>query len=180
MKYSKVSIFGVLLLILVFSFCSSELKDVKLNEIHGTTMGTTYMIKWVSGEIPVKKEDIHSGIENILKLVNRQMSVFDPESEISQFNRSLDGVWFKVSGPLASVVNDALVVSRLSDGAFDVTAGPLIDLWGFGPRRKGDGIPPEDEIAETMTCTGYQGLDVSLNPPQLRKRLTCVDRKSVV
>lgn len=174
MKYPRVFCYSVFLLILVFSGCSTGEKTEKLIEIHGATMGTTYMIKLVPGDAPMQENDVKSGIEKVLRQINRQMSVFDPQSEISQFNRSLDSSWFKVSGSLASVVHNALEVSRISKGAFDVTAAPLIDLWGFGPRSKEDAVPSPVEIEKARSCTGYGKMEVSLNPPGLKKKMACV------
>jgi thiamine biosynthesis lipoprotein len=73
---------------------------------------------------------------------------------------------------LADVVNQAQAASAESDGAFDVTVGPLVQLWGFGPEKSGaqiGKIPSDSAIASVRSHVGYHLLECRLNPPALRK-----------
>jgi len=135
----------------------------------GKTMGTTYAVK-LAGLSPNADHDaIQAEIDRILERVNDQMSTYRPESELSRFN-SYDGTdWFDVSADTAAVVREALRVSRLCDGAFDVTVGPLVNLWHFGPGQRTDDVPSDDEIAAARERVGYMNVEVRNKPPALRK-----------
>lgn len=129
----------------------------------GNTMGTYYQ---VTARCP---GDVGVLIDAELEAVNGEMSTYLPDSTLSRFNRSPPGQWFSVSRELAAVVDAALTLSRQSDGAFDVTVGPLVNLWGFGP-AEADGVPPPAAVAETLSRIGYRLLEVRKNPPALRKQ----------
>jgi len=101
--------------------------------------------------------------------VNDAMSTYDPESEISLFNAQQGTDWVPVSSALIEVVDEAQRIAVLTGGAFDVTAGPLVDIWGFGPAR-GKGNAPEAAAIETVRKrVGYAQLEARAEPPALRK-----------
>jgi thiamine biosynthesis lipoprotein len=97
------------------------------------------------------------------------MSTYIADSEISRFNRYGQNDWFEISDSLAEVIANALRISQISGGAFDITVGPLVNLWGFGPERKPEKIPPDEKIKEVMGFTGYRKLTVRLSPPAVKK-----------
>jgi len=174
----------ILTVVFLFGQCGrlQNSSTEKLIEIHGQTMGTTYMVKVVKNDHTDSSlkdgaaEKITSGIESLLNKVNQQMSTWLKNSEISRFNRFQDSDWFDVSLDLAEVVNAALQVSKKSNGAFDVTAGPIVNLWGFGPQNNDNSIsgqiPSDEQINNAMTKIGYQKLSVRLSPPALRKEVS--------
>lgn len=126
----------------------------------GETMGTGYSVK-ITGKIKQSKlEEIHKRIEAELVEVNRQMSTWDPESEISRFNhfQSLDG--FQCSEAFATVVRRALELSKGSGGAFDPTLQPLLNLWGFGSEAEEMQVPDAEAIAVIKETTGWDKLKV--------------------
>lgn len=148
---------------------------VQVYQLNGATMGTQYQILVAGFPDSISADELAAGIEQRLLRVDRElMSTYAPESELSRFNRSAPGEWFSVSPELAYVVERALHYSELTDGYFDVTVGPLVNRWGFGPltgqRVDLARIPTEDEIQSLREQTGYQHLQVSLSPPQLRKQ----------
>ena len=133
-------------------------------------MGTTFRVKWLTDQGTDKAQEIRSGIDGRLEDVNRRMSAYLPDSELSLFNRSSSSDWFAVSAQTVEVVTEALRISVLSQGAFDPTIGPLVDLWGFG--SQGDRIEPPtgEEIATLIDRIGYQNLTARSGPPALRKQ----------
>ncbi len=133
-------------------------------EYQGRIMGTTYTIKTSAG--PDVKE---SGIENILKRVDNTMSTYRPESLVSQFNRFPESGWFPVSEDVVRVVHCAQRISDRSGGALDITVGPLVDLWGFGPGERALKVVSQDQIQNLLKRTGYQMIAVRLDPPALKK-----------
>lgn len=143
--------------------------------LRGRTMGTTYSIKVVSPE-KNKKQDIRTGIDALLQNINNYMSTYIKDSEISRFNAFDFVEWFDVAPDTARVVMEAQRISNLSGGAFDVTVGPLINLWGFGESGHDRVVPPHNKIIEVKEYTGYKKLVVRYNPPALKKdhpRLYC-------
>jgi thiamine biosynthesis lipoprotein len=166
----------ILLLSVVISSCSNSEIRKKLVVINGLTMGTTYTVKFVedSGSTRDNNGDnstrIKAGIEKVLLQVNSKMSVFMNDSEISRFNRVESTDWFQISPNTAWVIKQALSVSEKSGGAFDITVGPLVNLWGFGT-RKVNGIPTEDEINHTLKIVGYKNMSVRLSPPAVKKKI---------
>jgi thiamine biosynthesis lipoprotein len=133
-------------------------------------MGTTYMVKVHS---PPEQADWESetatAIERELRSVNDQMSTYLKSSELSLFNASDSTDWFDVSADTAGVVAAALELSEKTDGAFDVTVGPLVDRWSFGAGERKNDLPSEAELTELMQGIGYQHLQSRLDPPALKK-----------
>lgn len=134
----------------------------------GPTMGTEYRVIW-SGGVACTKSLAHR-IETELQSVNGQMSTYLADSELSRFNRAPAGEWLPVSVQLADVVVLALHLSNQSGGAFDITVGPLVNLWGFGPEQR-TGTPTDREIDQALTRVGFELLEVRRSPPGLRKRI---------
>lgn len=138
-------------------------------ELRGTTMGTFYSIQVVDLPSAIEPQGLRDKIDAELDLVEGLMSTYRDDSELSGFNRSRSTDWFAVSPELAGLVKEAIRTSEVSDGAFDVTVGPLVNLWGFGPGGGTDTPPTDAEIARTRTCVGYRKLSVRSDPPALRK-----------
>jgi FAD:protein FMN transferase len=152
------------------SHSNQKAKDtVNLIEIRGRTMGTTYMVKTVSIQEKDTNAELKAGIDELLKDINMKMSTYIKESEISRFNNDKGTQWFTVSTDTAHVFAEADRISKLSNGAFDITLGPLINLWGFGAKKKGQEIPPDQEIEQILLQIGYKKLSVRLSPPALKK-----------
>jgi len=132
-------------------------------------MGTTWSVKLSQypGELVAKK--LNTDIEQLLEQINDQMSTYRPDSELSRFNKHQGADWFEVSPGTARVIDEALRISELSDGAFDVTVGPLVNLWRFGPDKKNKAFPTDQEVESARARVGYKKLHVRLAPPGLRK-----------
>lgn len=142
-----------------------------LTTLHGRTMGTTYSIRYFSETDGPSSSQLQQQIDDELIRVNQQMSTYDPDSELSRFNDLRTTDWFDVSVETAQVVELALQISNVSDGAFDVTVGPLVNLWGFGPNRRQAEIPTQEAIAAAKSYVGYQHLSVRMKPPAIKKAI---------
>jgi thiamine biosynthesis lipoprotein len=156
--------------------------------LRGATMGTTYEIKLAANPRAIDPSALQADIDALLEAVNDQMSTYRSDSEICRFNRTAADEWFPVSRETAEVVAIAQDVSRASDGALDVTVGPLVRLWSFGPpdTTNGDGSaaaaerngrtaafapPAEASIAAARETVGFQRLEARQDPPALRKQI---------
>lgn len=135
----------------------------------GVTMGTVYSVKLGRFPAGIQVDALHEDIEQRLQQINALMSTYQADSELSRFNRYQQDDWFDVSSQTAGVVNAALEISRLTDGAFDVTVGPLVNLWSFGPDPQRGQVPTAEQVEQERTRVGYQQLEVRLSPPALRK-----------
>ena len=148
----------MVLLLFCFIGCQSDLHELTWR---GSTMGTTYQVKITGVDLSTEQYDnLHSEIETALKEINRQMSTYDPQSEISRFNSYHGTDPQPVSAQFAQVVKASNEISVKSDGAFDITVGPLVDLWGFGIKGKRTGIPSEKEIKASLKQIGFRNLHV--------------------
>ena len=133
--------------------------------LQGQTMGTTYNVKYLIDEAPV--EGLQAEIDARLVEVNKMMSTYDPTSELSRFNQYRYTDNFEVSPDTLFVINEALRLANLSGGVLDVTVGPLVNLWGFGPTKRPEKVPSQGEIDEIRDYVGYQKL--STTPTGLKK-----------
>ncbi len=138
-------------------------------EFSGPVMGTTFSAKIVAPPDGVAEADLRRRVETALARVDELMSTWKPDSELSRFNR-YDGVeWFPVSAQTLTVVAAALEISAWSGGAFDVTVGPLVNLWGFGPDGPTEDPPAAVALERQRARVGYEKLAVRIDPPALRK-----------
>jgi len=144
---------------LLLTGCGPE--QVNLN---GKTMGTSYSVRYVTGDDTPSAAKIQAEIDKRLELVNDQMSTYRPGSELSRFNasRAVDKP-FPVSAATTEVVLEALRINRVTDGALDVTVGPLVNLWGFGPEGRPDKVPSAAELERRRAWTGIDKLSVQGN-----------------
>jgi FAD:protein FMN transferase len=147
-----------LVMIVLASICACQNQNEELVAINGLTMGTTYSIKIVPDKIALDKETIHTDIENILTNINQAMSTYIKDSEISRFNQTKVTDWQDLSDDLYEVIQHGNQVSLMSQGAFDITVGPLVNLWGFGPDPFTREIPPDSVIQSIKQHTGYEKL----------------------
>ncbi|MEP3479239.1 MAG: FAD:protein FMN transferase [Fuerstiella sp.] len=137
-------------------------------KIIGKTMGTHFAV--TVSELPegVTQEQITVTIHERLDAINQQMSTWIPESEISRFNQTDSSDWFPVSAEFFEVTREAQRIYKLTDGAFDPTVSPVIDLWGFGDKRPKN-IPTDDQIKEALASIGMSNIELQANPTALRK-----------
>lgn len=153
----KLIITGFMFLFLITVGC--DLKKEVL--ISGKTMGTTYHIKIASTYFKNITE-IEKKIDNRLKEINRSMSTYIKDSEISIFNATVrPGKKFLVSEDFWYVINVAARLYKMTDGAWDGTLKPLVDLWGFGRPGITGKVPLEKEIKKLLAEIGFRQIDIS-------------------
>ena len=154
----------IILVLTLFSVdgCSWFNNAPETIRIAGTTMGTTYSVTVIDPPKDMSKEDLKSDIEAVLLSVNSQMSNWDKNSEISQFNANQIETAQPVSPEMVLVVSAANEIHEKSDGLFDITVMPLTNLWGFGPKNSDDLVPSDEDIATALSLVGQSRL-LSLN-----------------
>jgi thiamine biosynthesis lipoprotein len=160
--------FCAALMIAVLMACRGGDRDPLLH-VTGPTMGTQYNVKIVDAPADPNAMVIKAGVESILNQVNRQMSTYRTDSELTRFNNNSNTDWIDTSTDLLDVVEAAFRVSRLTKGAFDVTVGPLVNLWGFGPDGRRNKPPTTREVREVLSHIGYEKVSIRRSPPAIRK-----------
>ena len=154
-------IFVGLLLAIAFAG-DARSADAPLQRWQGRTMGSPYTVQIVGAHPTSESLDaLKAEVETRLKEINRQMSHYDPESELSRFNRAPAHQPFPVSPEFARVVRFALDLARRSGGAFDPTLGPVINLWGFGEKSTPGAVPSDSDLKAALARTGFHHLAVT-------------------
>ena len=159
----------ILIIFLYIGISACENKNYKVLTIGGLTMGTTYSIKIKITNIKINRAQIQTDIEKILYEVNQAMSTYLKESELSYINSSTNIESHPISNDLYMVINHADTVSQLTNGAFDVTVGTLVNLWGFGPIQSTNQIPSNEAIKSIKNNTGYQKIYLNKSQRSITK-----------
>ncbi len=135
-------------------------------------MGTQYHIRLpVTSSIndAPRWKQLQYDIDALLLAINKEMSPYIEDSSISRFNQAKNTNWFPISREFLSVINTAQSVSLDSQGAFDITVMPLVNLWGFGTLNK-TSIPSQQQIEYSLNQIGYQSLQTRQQPAAIRKQ----------
>jgi FAD:protein FMN transferase len=152
---------------LVLASCTQQPGQLQLA---GATMGTTWHVTAI---LPpgssLEQQYLQQGIETRLEAVNASMSTYRPDSEISRFNTAPVDEWFEVSSDFYLVLSAAMAISWQSDGAYDVTVGPLVNLWGFGPTGEAPKPPTEETITAVLERVGQDKLRVDGEGSRVKK-----------
>ena len=138
--------------------------------IRGLTMGTSYAVELAAPIDDAVRTRLAELIEVELAAINRAMSTYDPRSELSAFNRRQDLRWTPASRGLLEVLDSASRISTSTQGAFDVTVEPLVDLWGFGPQYGTRRVPNDLDIERVRDSVGYQHVQTDPSAGAIRKR----------
>ena len=161
------------LFILFLISCNSLDNSSKNNLYHfpiiaGNTMGTTYTVKYatdIKSSDDIKKNK--DKVEEILRDINMQMSTYIDDSEISKFNRINNTEWMDISEDFAFVVQSSFQYHKISNGLYDITVMPLVNLWGFGPDKFLD-IPTAADIDSVLSFVGQDLIEIYDN--KIRKK----------
>ncbi|OOF65545.1 FAD:protein FMN transferase [Rodentibacter sp. Ppn85] len=148
-------------------------KDSEVITLSGKTMGTTYHIKYIDdGTVSENSQKTHEQIEHILKDVNAKMSTYIKDSELSRFNQNTQvNTPIEISADFAKVLAEAIRLHQITEGALDVTVGPVVNLWGFGPEKRPERRPTAGQLAERQAWVGLDKitLDMGGQTPTLSK-----------
>ena len=142
--------------IFIFSLLSacSDQHNTQTFQLSGHTMGTTYNITVVG--INTLEPAL---ITTVLEDIENTMSTYRANSELMRFNTAPINTWITISESLYEVLQLSEELSQFSNGAFDITVAPLVNLWGFGPNKSNFGLLPfEDDIKAAQENVGFQNL----------------------
>ncbi|WP_034302792.1 FAD:protein FMN transferase [Herbaspirillum sp. RV1423] len=129
--------------------------DARVESLSGLTMGTSWSVKLIRSATHTL-ENIGEGIRQQLDLVVAQMSTWSDDSDLSRYNRAAAGSWHVMPAHFCKVLDCALAVAECSDGAYDPSIGPLVNLWGFGPAPARPDAPDASALAQARARCGWQ------------------------
>lgn len=146
--------------LLLISACKD---DASLQRYHfsGPTMGTQYNITVVLEEgqvLPLEANQLQQNIDHWLKDFNQIMSTYIPDSELMRLNGAEVGSQIFLSEPLFEVLKLSESIYKASSGNFDVSVGPLVNLWGFGPQASIEKRPSQHLIDQQLAMIGQDKL----------------------
>lgn len=135
-------------------------------------MGTTYQVNLVVGLLKNPK-GLHQAIELRLEEINKSMSTYLKDSEISRFNafNRIDEKFF-ISDDFYNVLTVAKHLYTLTEGAWDGTIKPLVNLWGFGNSESKKRIPREQEINAMLQHIGFNHIDISTHRYLVKRKIS--------
>ena len=143
----------ILIFPLILSSCSEPKKEYKFFEgpIHGTSFHITYEY--------FEKKDLEQDIRDLWLEFEQSLNNYDPNSIISRINANEENV--EIDSYFHTVITRAQQISRLTDGAFDITVAPLVNAYGFGFREQE--MVTDGRIEELLSITGYEKIRIEGN-----------------
>ena len=158
--------FLLAVLVLVLVACGAADPEWDTQILRGETMGTSYQVTLVAEpgwNWPLSQEEVQSQLNSKLRQINQWMSTYIDDSALMRFNRTPQGQWETLPEPLMEVLQISRSVSERSDGAFDITVAPLVNLWGFGPQAQPEQVPDDETLLASLANLGFQHLELSGN-----------------
>ena len=156
-------------LVLVLGGCTRSPDSFSVS---GSVMGTSYSVQAIAIPDGIEPQKLEVSIAEVLNAVDARMSTYKPKSELSRLNHAAVKTTQPISRQLAAVLKMALDVYQNSGGAFDVTVGPLVQLWGFGSRNQpldAQVRPKQPKLEEVLSAIGSEHLHFNSGELSLRK-----------
>ena len=151
---------------LALAACAAPPRETLLD---GETMGSAWTVK-IAGSLPLDREQLQAGVQARFEAVDQALSTYRADSALSRFNDHASDDWIDIDPELAQVLGYALSLAQLSDGAYDVTVGPLVNLWGFGPDPATHRVPTDSAIAAARARVGWRKVEVDVQQHRARKQ----------
>ena len=107
-----------------------------------------------------RSAELKEKIQTQLDADDQLLSTYKKDSALMRFNDSQSLSPWPVSEAMADIVTTSLRIGARTDGAMDITVGPLVNLWGFGPEQQPVQIPSQEQIDAMKAKTGLQHLTV--------------------
>ncbi|WP_085640684.1 MULTISPECIES: FAD:protein FMN transferase [unclassified Pseudomonas] len=147
------------LVILAGALCACGAGDT-LETLGGPTMGSTWSVKYVRHPGLPDPAQMRGEVEGILAGVDRQMSTYRSDSDISRFNGLPAGGCQAMPASVLELVRVGERLSQQSEGSYDLTVEPLMNLWGFGPQGREEKVPDDAALAQARQRVGHQHLRI--------------------
>lgn len=158
--FFRAALFGVCVLL---SGCDSatspQTPKSAATVLDGKTMGTFWRVSVMNLD-DAKAEDLRQKVQAQLDADDRLLSTWKNDSALMRFNHSPSTAPWPVSEAMADIVTLSLRIGAKTHGAMDITVGPLVNLWGFGPDKQPVKTPDAQQIAAAKARSGLQHLTV--------------------
>ncbi len=160
---SEIWIVSVLIFILIS--CQSIKPESSYFHLSGNAQGTSFSIIYADSA----GRDVSNEIDSLFRVIDKSMSLWDSSSIISKINNNQENTFTDIH--FQNVFKRSVYYSELTDGAFDMTVGPLVRRWGFY-FKKNETTPDSSEIKNLLECVGWK--KVKLNNHNLIKSDSCI------
>ncbi len=165
-----------LFLFYLFTIVSTSCAEKEFHEFSGETMGTNYTIKYSATFS--NQSNNKNKVNQVLDNINNQMSTYISDSEISRFNTFNDTTWFAISDEFSYVVTSSFKYYKISNGLYDITVMPLVNLWGFGPEIFLD-IPSKTQIDSVLQFVSQDLIEIDGNKIRKKDPRVQIDLSSI-
>jgi len=152
--------------LLAIAACDSSLSQLDLD---GSALGTVFIVSLVEPPPELDTEQLQDDILKALQSVDKIASTWRDDSELSAFNADLSIDWIPVSAEFCELLEHSQEVSEATSGAFDLTIGPLVNLWGFGPDGQVSEPPSAADIEAAQRSVGFDKLETDCGERLVRK-----------
>lgn len=152
----------------ILSACADRDRLTELT-LRGDTMGTRYSVLLVDPLDELQLDTLRAEIQQRLNEIDALASTYGTTSELSRFNRNASTQPISVSAELCAMISSALAISQDTGGAFDITVGSLVNLWGFGPDLRTNEPPSSDELQRAHASTGFRKIEANCDLGTVRK-----------
>ena len=165
----KVKILGLVSCLMLFVIASCDdsgkfsltIDQMEETRVQGTTMGALYSIQ-VVGNFYGGEQTLTELADTTFNKIWKEISTFDSNAELALFNDYKSTEPFEISTGLARIVSEAIYKCKMLDGALDITVGPIVNLWGFGPEHPMNIVPPEKTIEATLANIGLDKIEFKI------------------
>jgi len=171
MNVKKLNLISQILISILLSIVliSCQSKKEQVLSLDGKTMGqVSYRVLVVTKSS--NQQSIHNGIDAKLDEIVQLMSTYEKDSQVSQFNDLQINKALKVDPKTFEVLALSQLISEQTDGSFDITVGPLVDLWGFGPKARPEQIPDPMQIMQSFPLIGYEAIKLNADDVSVLKQ----------
>ncbi len=159
---------SLLLAFFLLTACGSE-DLLPTFDLSGNTMGTTFNVTLVAPPADIDLDLLQTNIHDRLEHVENIASTYRGNSELSRFNADPSTAWIPVTPEFCHMIAAANDISFMTQGAFDITVGPLVNLWGFGPEDQDAELPTDEEISAAQASVGYEMVETDCDDSAMRK-----------
>ncbi len=157
-------------LVFVFLVSCSENQNSYVFVLEGKTMGTTYQVKALANHRTIISESaLQIQVDKKLESFNQIASTYLSDSELSLLNQAEIAEWHVLSEVLFDLIKVSMQISEKTSGVFDVTVGPLVNLWGFGP-EKHDVEPTDEDVEQLLQNIGHRYIELKPESLEFRKQ----------
>ena len=147
--YQRILFSLITLTSITFFSCKEKTSNVPYIKNEGLVFGTEYHITYQSSK------DLQAGITKKLQEIDNSLSTFNPHSTLSLINQNKTK---KLDAKTEQVIQQALEVSKHTNGAFDITVAPLVNAWGFG--FKNNGKITKEQLDSIQQFVGYEKISI--------------------